>query len=463
MLINNDTICAICSPSGNSTYAAVRISGANSFEIATILSSTPLPLNSRNTVSSKIRLDFDTPNGNVSRNAPCIFYIMPAPKSYTTEDVIEIILPGATPILNATIKAICSHGARVAQAGEFTMRAFLHGRIDLGQAEAVERIILAETSSEHQEAIGRMHGGIATKINKWRDELVLIAGTVEATLDFEEEDIGEDIESDLSARLNSLATSCREVAASASHYRPDIDGIPVVLAGLTNAGKSSLLNALLGYNAVIVSHEKSTTRDRIVHDVQIGRFVFNIEDCPGIDTSEDIIAVTASDIARKRFSRAGFIMLVVDASKEIDDELQNLIDHIPPCRILLILNKIDLEINITQEKLQQIISTRPGVTIASTLEISAQEAINIDKLKVALEKEGLADLSVSGGQLSSREARELEEAAKRCEEAALALEYGQEIAAFELRGAYEAFARVCGEGYAEDILENVFSRFCIGK
>ena len=269
-LHNTDTICAIITPPGNSTIGGVRLSGS---EASTIIQSifysddSAEGLRDRKMCTGSCRLIFSLPQPGNScpleseASVTAILYTYIAPHSYTCEDVAEIFIPGAAPLLQALLRTIIRQGARPAEPGEFTLRAFLNGRLTLGEAESVERLIHAQTESQRQQAANRLNGNFEKMITRWKAELLQIAGTIETVIDFEDEEIEEDLEADLQHRLQQLASGATRLAqASASQHQPtESSGIRVVLAGLTNSGKSSLLNSLLAENRAIISPERSTT------------------------------------------------------------------------------------------------------------------------------------------------------------------------------------------------------------
>ncbi len=465
--MNNDTIAAICTPPGNSANGIIRISGSGAFSVINKIFTSDdvasLKNKKRSCLIGKMSLAFKLEGRELTMLSPAMVYFMPAPASYTCEDVAEIILPGSQALLSAALKMVCSHGARIAGAGEFTLRAFLNGRIDLTQAEAVERIIDAETEAGRREAIKRVGGQSARQLAEWRRRLLEISGTVEAALDFAEEDIDEDIEFDLAEKLALLASECSELTEKCARHQPEENGIRVTFAGLTNAGKSSLLNALLGEEKVLVSAERSTTRDRISFPLEIERFQFSLEDCPGIDSAVNTIAAAASEHARNQYAASPLLLLVLDSAQAVNAELNDFIRRLPVCRVILVYNKSDLSGGKYNNALRDALSSNASLVITSEVSVSALTGDGVEQLRRLLFDEAMGDMSIGGGLLTRREAMEIDAAAGHCLAACSLIGEGLELAAVELRLAYEAFSRAGGEGYAEDILENVFSRFCIGK
>lgn len=459
-----DTIVALCTPPGNSARAIIRLSGGSSFDFVRRVFTPRVPLTGkRQTARGHLCLTLKSRLSPPVPRCPAIAYYMPAPASYTRENVVELQLPGSQPLIGAALRVLTGLGARLARAGEFTLRAFLNGRIDLGQAEAVERLISAESENERREAVCRMHSGISADIARWRGALTEISGTVEAALDFEENDIDTDIESSLRARLEALAAECAELARLAREERPESGGLRVVLAGLTNAGKSSLLNALLGREAALVSPETSTTRDRTVHTLHDGFVSLQVEDCPGVDAAGTGLAALVSDRARAQHAGASLLLLVVDAAAGATAELADFLRALPAVRVILALNKSDLATDEAREAVDRLVRLTPQLTLAGECATCAIYGDGVGQLRDLLFAEVGADTGRGGGVFSRREAGEIARAAEHARAAAELLPVAHELVALELRCAYECFSRACGQGYAEDILANVFSRFCIGK
>ncbi len=461
-----DTIAAIASPSGAASLAILRLSGPDAFVIGERLFASPSSPRDRSwrIVRGTLAVTLRTGAGAVEACLPSLAWCFESPRSYTGEDLLEFHLPGAPPLANAALRAATEEGARVADPGEFTLRAFLHGRIDLGQAESVERLIAATGEAERRAALARLGGELSQRLGAWRAELLHLCALIETTLDFDENELDEDLESGLRPALTRVRDECRDLAPRVSPHRPVEDGLLVPLAGLTNAGKSTLLNALLGKDAALVSPAPSTTRDRLRHPLPLGRFTLLLQDGPGHDPAAAFAAELDAQ-ARARHA-AAVILLVVDSSRPADPALRDLLQRLPPARIVLVFGKRDLPQQLAPDTVRQWLAAAPHLTLAGEAELSAATGAGLDGLRALLRAEAVGALAAApGGAVSAREAAEVRAAASHVDEALRLLdtEAGGELVAEELRAAHAALSRAQGEGYAEDVLESIFSRFCIGK
>lgn len=482
-----DTIAALCTPLGTSARAIIRLSGDQAFTVVNRIFTPDVnttKTGARGVSAGTLQIEL----AGESLPCPAVVYYMPGPASYTRQDVAEIQLPGSPPLLSALLAQLSRGGVRQAQPGEFTLRAFLSGRIGLAQAQAVEDIIRAQNESERRTALARLNNGLSARLTRWRQTLLEVAGILEATLDFEDEELEAGLESALFDRLTKLATECHTLANKAQTHAAEEDGMRVLLAGLTNAGKSSLLNRLLQRDAALVSSERSTTRDRTTHRLRLGRYLLQIEDCPGIDhtpaattDTAPTLATIASNHARSHYATCPVLLLVVDAQSRLPanpdatTELREFFEALPPCRVLLLYNKCDLS-----EKTEQEITTLPATLRENTVAIrkiahrtaqidlfeecycSARTGYGVERIRSALLRLAQDDPAPGSG-LTRREAAELVTAAEHCTAAAKALADAPELAAVELRASFEAVNRASGDHYSEDILSSIFARFCIGK
>ncbi|MEZ6065528.1 MAG: GTPase [Planctomycetaceae bacterium] len=385
-------------------------------------------------------------------------HLWPTGRSYTGEPLAELHLPGSPPLVNALLETLYVAGARPARAGEFTLRAFLAGRLDLLQAEGVLGVIDAEDHLQLQQALGQLAGGISRKLAELREQLLLHLADLEAGLDFVEEDIDFVSRMTLRSQLTEGVARLRELA-SQSRERMRTTGRPtVVLAGLPNAGKSTLFNALAGREAAIVSPERGTTRDVLLATIDAGGMSFDLIDTAGCDTGVTSIEQAA---ARLRGDRIGQCDLVVWCSAVDLSQAEQLADSAAQSEfagsrpMLRLGTKADAP---------------PGVraSAAHDLIISVHERRGLDDL-LTIVLGRLAESAEHTGELIGATAARCQEslrgaiAALAAALSALDDGAGDEIIAWELRQGLDALGMICGAVYTDDILDRIFSRFCIGK
>ena len=457
----DDTIVAISSPPAASKIGIVRLSGVRTFAIAAQLGAEcggDAP--TRRLIFGELRILLRACHGEVACRCPARLLFMPAPRSYTCEHMAEFHVPGAPPVVQAVYNAALAAGARPAEAGEFTFRAFIHGRLDIGQAEAVERLISATSRAEQRQAIRRLVTPLAQKISAWREEMLLCAAQMEAALDLEAEETEGALPGDIESRLANLAASCRLLAAEASTAEHSRQTTCVALLGLANAGKSSLANALLGRHAALVAAEAGTTRDLLSWPLTAGQLPVLLVDTVGYRPQPAGLDDIAFHHAFARALTADVLCLVIDGSQILSEDLRPFLRLLRGRSVMLIRSKVDLP---------QRWQIHEAVAWCKQEEMEVAEAIDTSAISgkgVAILQEAITRRADAGqtGYLHVREAKELREAGRACDAALVALREGSiEIAAEEIRLAYASLERLGGEGYAEEVLERIFSRFCVGK
>ncbi len=453
-----DTIAAISTPPGEGGIGIVRLSGPKAIGIsANIFSS------SRGRDISKFRQRIFHGQIHDDEGLPVddvLLHIMRAPNSYTREDVVEINCHGGTAPLNAVLELILKHGARLAEAGEFTKRAFLNGRIDLVQAEAVMDVIQARTRGSLRAAVEASHGSLSKSIKSMHDILIDALARVEASVDFPEEDLPELVNDSLRATLEKAHENMLELLDTAKLGRLYREGASVVIAGRPNVGKSSLFNALLRDARAIVSKDPGTTRDRIEETITISGIPVRLTDTAGLRTSHDEVEKIGVDIARNVAKTADIILLVMDSSKAPSQKEAELAAELVQlgAPMILVLNKID----ISKE------STAPDwdISFSSTARVSALTNEGIHELEDDLAK------TLSGGDLIEpkqamlsrlHQCDSLRRAAESLKQMLSNFSASPEFLSIDLREALDALGEITGETTTEDILDKVFATFCIGK
>lgn len=451
----DDTIVACATPPGGSARAILRLSGPAALAVA----SACLQIETRLMESHRrIAGRWPAKHGGVE----LAVYVMQAPRSYTAEDVVEVHLPGSVGLVGQVLSGLLEGGARLAQPGEFTYRAFLHGRLDLAQAEAVEALVAARSTEECRAALAGVAGRFSTQVAGWRERLVALAADLEGELDFEAAEVTPQVAETRLAGLTVLEADLTGVVAQAHAREVESGSIPVYLCGPTNAGKSSLCNALLGWAAALVSAEASTTRDRLDFEWVVEPFHFLLQDAPGQDSGPGELARLASARGAQEAGRAGILLIVGDGSVPPAPDWPAFLERLPALPSVLVVNQCDRGCH---RSWREVVGRQPaGRRVCFT---SARSGLGLDGLREAIIDLAVEDVEhvTSAGRYSRRVAQQLVLAQEAVREALALLksDAGGELVAEALRQAHQAMASIMGEGYAEEVLESIFSRFCIGK
>jgi len=476
----NDTICAIATPAGNGAIAVIRIAGENAILIGdSIFSSRGKPSVEGNG-NGEGKLSEEKPmakaNGNTIRFGvirdganiidEVLVSIFKAPHSYTGEDIIEISCHGSPFIQQSLLQLIVKKGARLAQPGEFTQRAFLNGKMDLAQAEAVADLIKSSSEASHKIAMDQMRGGFSDEIANLRKHLLQFISLIELELDFSEEDVEFADRKHLRTLLLEIHTKLTYLLKSFQAGNVIKDGIPVVIAGLPNAGKSTLLNVFVNEERAIVSELPGTTRDVIEDEVHIEGFLFRFIDTAGLRHTEDKIEMIGIRKAYEKLKQARIVLLICDINQEVEEiaaQINALGQDIKE-KVLIVLNKSDLhESNSAFEK-SEILSKQFGLI---SVPISAKGGFQIEKLKEELVKTVRIELSSEANVVVSN-IRHFE-ALSRASEASVRASKGldeklpTDLIAQDIREILHYLGEITGEITNDEILGNIFANFCIGK
>lgn len=450
MFNTQDTIAAIITPPGEGAIGIVRISGPNAIAVANrFYKEKDLYLQSPNTIHFG---QFREQDGSILDEI--LISVFKQPRSYTGEDVIEISFHGSDYILNKALMLILNQNVRMAENGEFTFRAFINGKLDLSQAEAVADLIASDSEKSHQIAIQQMRGGFSKKLNQLRQQLIDFAALVELELDFAEEDIEFANRQELNILVSQLIQEITILKDSFQAGNVLKTGVPVAIVGKPNAGKSTLLNALLKEERAIVSDIEGTTRDSIEETILLAGVKFRFIDTAGLRNTKDIIEQQGVERAKNMMQKAALIILLYDLATTTEDEIETLKQQLPKDKKLLIVaNKSDLLPN------QHLDSSK-------YINISAKEGV-IDELYQALEKyaqelDNNGDLKIT----NMRHYEALTEAQKALELVIEGLEIQRsgDMLAFDIREAINYIGKITGTiDIDKDILGTIFGRFCIGK
>ena len=451
MIYKQDTIAAIATAPGNGGIGIVRISGPDAEKI---LREVFVPAGGSKEIKETHRMVYGTLKDGRDTVDECMVVLMRAPRSYTREDVAEIQLHGGSYVVNRVLAICLEKGARLAEPGEFTRRAFLNGRVDLSRAEAVMVMITARGEQEHKAAVRQLNGGASSFIRSFADELADLQAGLAACIDYPEEISDEEGAGTLSEGLKQLI--CRLEGAMDEHSSRLIhQGLQAALFGRPNVGKSSLLNALLGEDRAIVTDIPGTTRDTVCGEMTVGGVRVILTDTAGIHETEDPVEKIGVERSEKARKQADTTLLIIDGSEELTPEDLELIRKYDEPGAIVI-NKSDLPAAVTEETVRRI---RPE---AVCFTVCAKEAASLKPILDYLKQ--FAEVSDRIALTQPRHLDAARRAVLHMKDALATLEsYTPDVAATDLQAAQNALSEITGENADEKLLDRVFSRFCVGK
>lgn len=461
MTSDEDTISAIATPIGHGGIGIIRISGSRSYEIAEKIFRPRKPIKGFQSHRLYLGQICDPSSGDLIDEVLISF--MKSPRSYTCEDVIEINCHSGYFLLSRILQIVLDLGARLARPGEFTLRAFLNGRIDLTQAEAVIDLINSKSEKGLALVSQQIQGALRKEIETLRQNVVDILAHTEAAIDFPEE------EDTIMSRQGAANRVQEEVikpieALIAAHVsgRIWVDGINTVIVGRVNAGKSSLLNRLLNEQRAIVTPVPGTTRDIIESTVTIEGLPLRLTDTAGFRDPKDEVEKLGLHLTKQKSDQADFLLVVIDRSRPLNQDDLNIIAQARERKALIVLNKIDLPSKLGRESNHKAFLDFPIV------KISALTGQGLGQLRKAIAKcllEGDMDMTSSHAAPNLRHKKALSDAAQFFKSAVLDTKENapMEIVALELKSGLDALGDIIGETTCEDVLDRIFSRFCLGK
>ena len=449
MFATDDTIVAIATPPGRGGLGVVRISGRASTDIASALLERTEPLRPRHATLSHVR--------GIDEAVTTLFT---APHSYTGEDVVEISAHGSPVVLNAILQAALREGARLAEAGEFTLRAFLHGRVDLVQAEAVADLIDAVTPLQARAAFDQLEGTLTQRIAEIDAALFDLIARLEASLDFPDEGYHFIERAELAGAIGAIGDQLDVLLATANSGRLIREGAEVVIVGRANVGKSSVFNRLAGHDRAIVTEIPGTTRDLVTERVDVCGIPITLVDTAGFRSSLDVIEREGVERARKAAGIAALVLVVLDASLPLDEDDRVVLGFTAQHRRVIVANKGDLPAAWDE------LCESAG---APLVRISARTADGLTELRAAI-VQGLCNgeiLRDTPAMTNIRHIELMEAAATNLARAELAASEAhgtpEEFLLSDLQLARHALEEVTGRRTSEDLLRHIFERFCIGK
>lgn len=459
-MTKNDTIVAIASAVSSSGIGIIRISGEDAIAIAEKIFE-PKKKGKKLSEEKTYTIHYGSIVDGEEILDEVLLLLMKGPHSYTAEDTVEIDCHGGVFVMRKILDLVLRSGARAAEPGEFTKRAFLNGRIDLSQAEAVIDVIHAKNEYALKSSLKQLKGSVLKKIKSIREKVLYEIAFIESALDDPEHISLEGYPESLKEKVDNLLEEAEELLISAQQGRVLQEGIRTVIVGKPNAGKSSLLNALLGENRAIVTDIAGTTRDTLEEQIQIRGLSLNIVDTAGIRETQDIVERIGVDKAKENAKDADLILYVVDSSTNLDENDEEIISFLKEQNVIILLNKTDLEMVTTVEMVQEHLQ-KPAVCI------SAKEEKGIDEFAKLLEEMFLAgkvDFNDEVYLTNARHRAAMEEAKASLEKVQESISLGmpEDFFSIDLMSAYEALGSILGESVGEDLVNEIFGKFCMGK
>jgi tRNA modification GTPase len=458
-----DTIAAISTPMGEGAIAIVRLSGDEAFDIGAKvfrgMKGTSMKEFASHTIHYGHIIDPDTEQ--VVEEV--MVSVMRGPKTFTREDIIEINCHGGLVSVNKVLQLVLKQGARLAEPGEFTKRAFLNGRIDLSQAEAVMDLIRAKTDRAMNVALNQMEGRLSKLIRKLRQEILETLAHVEVNIDYPEyDDVEEMTHGVLMEKSKHVRDEIDKLIQTSEQGKILREGLSTVIIGRPNVGKSSLLNSLVHENKAIVTDIPGTTRDVIEEYVNVRGVPLRLVDTAGIRETEDIVERIGVERSRQVLKEADLILLVLNYTDELTHEDEQLFEAVKGMDVIVIVNKTDLEQKIDLDKVRELAKEHPMVTTALL------EEEGIDELEEAISSLFFAG-SIEAGDITyvsnSRHIALLNQASQAINEAINSVEMGTpiDIAQIDLTRTWELLGEIIGDSVHESLIDQLFSQFCLGK
>lgn len=452
----NDTICAIATSQGVGAIAIIRVSGEDSIKIVNkIFKGKDLEKVESHTINYGHITDGDKIIDEV------LVSVMKAPKTFTAEDTVEINTHGGISPTNKVLELLLENGCRLAEPGEFTKRAFLNGRIDLLEAEAVMDMINSKTDAQRQMAINQIGGKVSDLINSLRNDMVQIISNINVNIDYPEYDDVDIITNEiLIPKITSLKARIEKILKESENGKIIKEGIKTSIVGRPNVGKSSLLNALLEEDKAIVTDIAGTTRDIVEGQITINGILLNMIDTAGIRKTEDKIEAIGVEKSFKMIDDSELVLLMLNNNENLSNDIKEIIEKIKEKHYIAIINKIDLESKLNRDEL--------GIPLDKIVEISVKENKGIDDLKEKIVKMFNIDELETKDPTYLNNSRSIS-ILKRCLKSINDIEYGLknnmpiDMIELDIKNIWEELGTINGTTYEEELLDEMFQRFCLGK
>lgn len=470
--MQTDTIAAIATAVSDSGIGIIRISGSDALLVADKVYRSPknqkkLSQAASHTIHYGYIYDEDELIDEV------MVAVMRSPHSYTTEDTVEINCHGGILVMNRILETVLHYGARLAQPGEFTKRAFLNGRIDLSKAEAVMDLIHSKNEFAMKASANQLKGSVSAKVRSLREDILYEIAFIESALDDPEHISLEGYPDKLMAKTRGLSQELKKLIDSADNGKMLKDGIRTVILGKPNAGKSSLLNVLVGEDKAIVTSVAGTTRDVLEESIKLHGIGLNMIDTAGIRDTEDEVEKIGVEKARKYANQADLVIYVVDSSRELDENDEEIIELIRDKKVIVLLNKTDLEPVVTEEQIKDKFreiyeGEEKHDDSLHVIRTSTKDNTGIDEFEKTIQDMFFAGRIAVNDEIyitNQRHKEALVEAydSLKMVQKSLEDEMPEDFYSIDLMSAYAALGRIIGEEVGEDLVNEIFSKFCMGK
>ena len=459
-LYKNDTIAAISTAMTGSGIGIIRISGEKSVSIAEKIFH-PGRKGKKLSEQAAYTAHYGMIKDGEEIIDEVLVLLMKKPHSYTAEDTVEIHCHGGVYVMKRILDLVIRNGARPADPGEFTKRAFLNGRIDLSQAEAVMDVIQAKNEYALKNSVSQLKGSVMKKIRALREQVLYEIAYIESALDDPEHISLEGYPQKLCVKVDNFLKESEELLTGAEEGRVLREGIRTVIVGKPNVGKSSLLNVLAGDERAIVTEIAGTTRDALEEQIRIRGLTLNLVDTAGIRETEDVVERIGVDRAKNMVNEADLVLYVVDSSSVLDENDEEIISFLKDQNVIVLLNKSDLPSAVNSEMIQERLS-KPVISV------SAREETGIEEFADLLEKmflEGRVSFNDEVYLTNARQKNAMEEAKRSFERVKESIEAGmpEDFFSIDLMAAYDSLGQILGESVGEDLVNEIFSKFCMGK
>lgn len=470
--MKSDTIAAIATAVSDSGIGIIRISGDEAIDIADkIYRSKKNNKRLKDVKSHTINYGFIVDASNNELIDEVMVAVMKSPNTYTKEDTVEIDCHGGILVMNRILETVLKNGCRLAEPGEFTKRAFLNGRIDLSKAEAVMDIIHSKNEFALKSSINQLKGAVSDKVKSLREDILYEIAFIESALDDPEHISLEGYHDKLEQKSLLISAELKKLIDSADNGKMLKDGINTVIVGKPNAGKSSLLNVLVGEDKAIVTSVAGTTRDVLEESIKLHGVGLNIIDTAGIRDTSDEVEKIGVEKARKYAGNADLVIYVVDSSVPLDENDEEIIKLIADKKIIVLLNKTDLDSKVSQEDIYEVFSNvieaydKKDITVIKT---STKENIGIDEFELSIKNMFFNGKIAVNDEIYITSQRHKEALIEAYDSMQLVLSsladyMPEDFYSIDLMSAYASLGRIIGEEVGEDLVNEIFSKFCMGK